>query len=79
METPMYITKATEKNCCTCNHWAGTRAMEEDGYIYSLKGLEGICDGIAHWAAGTEFKRALTYPDTSCQAWEKWPDMETEQ
>lgn len=73
----MYIAKASEKICCTCNHWAGTRVVEEDGFVYSLKALEGICDGVAHQAAGTEFNRALTFPDTRCQAWEKWLELET--
>jgi len=74
----MYITKATEKNCCTCNYWVGTRVVEQDGFVYSLKNLEGICNGVKRMPDGAEFKRALTFPATSCTAWQHWNNL-TEQ
>lgn len=71
----MYHTRNDEQHCCTCNHWRGTRVLEEGGYVYSLKNLEGICSGIKYGADGAQFSRALTHPDTSCSAWEKWPEI----
>jgi hypothetical protein len=74
-ENPMYIVKNNEQTCCTCDHWTGTRVQEEDGFVYSLKNLEGICSGIKHVVDGAEFNRALTFPSTSCNAWARWPDL----
>ena len=76
MGIPMFIAKTTEKNCCTCHYWNGTRVTEGDGYIYSLKSLEGICDGTQQRAIRPEFNLALTFPDGGCNAWEKWLDIE---
>lgn len=70
----MYIVKGNEKNCCTCSHWSGVRAMEEGGFVYSLENLEGVCKGIKRAANGVEFDRALTLPSASCNAWEQWTE-----
>jgi hypothetical protein len=72
----MFITKDHDQNCCTCNHWMGTRVLEEGGYIYSLEDLEGICSGVRRVVDGAEFNRALTFPGTHCNAWCKWGDLQ---
>lgn len=71
----MYVVKTSEQTCCTCDHWTGTRVKEEDGFVYSLKNLEGICGGIKRVVDGAEFRRALTFPNTTCNSWERWPEL----
>lgn len=71
----MYIVKDIEKKCCTCDHWAGLRAMEEGGFIYSLENVEGICKGEERAVNGAESVRALTFPAGCCASWEKWSDL----
>lgn len=71
----MYIGKASEQVCCTCNHWKGTRVLGADGFVYSMKKLEGICHGINRWEEGGEFALALTLPGNRCKAWEKWQEI----
>lgn len=71
----MFHTRDNTKFCCTCNHWVGTQVVEESGYVYSLKNLQGICNGSKPATAVTQFKRALTLPDTCCDSWEKWPEI----
>lgn len=71
----MYITKGSEQNCCTCNCWLGTRVVEKDGFVYSLKNLEGICNGVKRTPDGAEFKRSMTFPASSCQAWQQWNNL----
>lgn len=51
----MYIVK--EKTCSTCSHWFGLRAMEENGFVYSLENLEGMCKGVKHDTDGNGFDR----------------------
>jgi hypothetical protein len=73
----MYIVKNSEQTCCTCNHWMGTRIVEEDGFVYSLKNMEGICSGIKRVVDGAEFKRALTFPNTNCKSWGRWSELDS--
>ncbi len=74
----MYITKENEKNCCTCDFWLGTRVVEQDGFVYSLKNLEGICNSVKRMPDGTELKRTLTFPSVSCDAWRLWHNLAEE-
>lgn len=74
-DNDMFHTRNSTRYCCTCSHWIGTRVVEEGGYVYSLKNLEGICNGSKAATAGTHFNRTLTLPDTSCTSWEKWPEI----
>lgn len=71
----MYIVKVNEQNCCTCNHWTGVRAMEENGSVYSLENLEGICKCVKHVANRDKHERILTLPSSRCDAWALWPDI----
>lgn len=71
----MYIANESEKSCCTCDKWAGTRVLEEAGFIYSLEELQGICKGLRRQLAMNEFERALTQPNSTCSAWEKWHNL----
>lgn len=71
----MYIVKEQEKACCTCSHWFGVRAMEENGFVYSLENLEGMCKGARSVAGGSESDIALTFPDSCCKEWDQWPDI----
>jgi hypothetical protein len=64
----MYVVKSSEQSCCTCNHWMGTRVVEKDGFVYSLKNMEAICDGI---------KRTLTFPNTICKSWGRWSELDS--
>jgi len=68
----MYTAKNGERVCCTCNHWTGIRVREDDGSVYSLKNLEGICSGYRRVVDGAAFDRALTFPDTGCKSWKRW-------
>lgn len=68
----MFITRIGDQRCCTCNHWQGVRVTENDGYIYSLKDVEGVCHDLKPSAAGHEPRMALTFPASLCQNWEKW-------
>jgi len=70
----MYIVKANEKRCCTCDHWTGVRAMEENGVVYSLENLEGICKDVP-LDNRNESARILTYPGAHCDAWALWPEL----
>ena len=72
----MYVVNTTEQVCCTCSHWTGSRVTAEDGLVYSMKNLEGICSGIKRREEGAEFTRALTLPDNRCMAWKKWFEIE---
>lgn len=69
----MYIVK--EKTCSTCSHWHGLRAMEENGFVYSLENLEGICKDVKHDTDGNGFGRTLTFPGSYCEHWDQWPDI----
>jgi len=71
----MHIAKVIEKKCCTCDHWAGLRAMEEGGFVYTLENVEGICKGAENALQGAESVRALTLATGSCASWEKWSDL----
>lgn len=71
----MYVVNASEQVCCTCNSWTGSRIVGEDGYVYSMKSLEGIC-GVIRREPGAEHSRALTLPDSSCAVWKKWFEIE---
>lgn len=71
----MYVIKGIEKKCCTCDHWAGLRALEEGGFIYSLENVEGICKGAERGGECAEFDRTLTAPTACCASWEKWADI----
>jgi hypothetical protein len=64
----MYTVRGIKKNCSTCEHWAGLRAMDEGGFVYSLENVEGICKG-------SELDRPLTPPAACCTSWEKWSDL----
>lgn len=68
--------KTNEQACCTCHHWSGTRVLE-DGFVYSLKNIEGVCSGIKRVVEGTEFDRALTFPDTRCKSWGRWSELDS--
>lgn len=68
----MYTAKNGERICCTCDHWTGVRMQEDDGFVYSLKNLEGICSGLRRAVDDAAFDRALTFPDTSCKSWKRW-------
>lgn len=68
----MFITRINDERCCTCNHWQGVRVTENDGYIYSLKDVEGICHGLQPPLEGRESCMSLTFPSYSCQNWLKW-------
>lgn len=67
----MLIVKSTEKNCCTCEHWRGTRIKEDDGFVYSLADLEGVCTAVTHRTQESVF---LAAPSGSCHAWKLWVD-----
>lgn len=71
----MHVAKGAEKKCCTCEHWAGLRALDESGFVYSLEKMEGICKGAEHTAKGAESVKTLTLPTTSCASWERWSDV----
>ncbi len=71
----MYVANGSEKSCCTCHHWTGTRVLENAGFVYSLEELQGICKGLRRQLALNEFDRALTQPNSTCNAWEKWQNL----
>lgn len=70
----MNVVNASEQVCCTCNFWTGSRIVGEDGYVYSMKSLEGVCRAVRR-EPGTERSRALALPGDSCPAWEIWPEI----
>lgn len=71
----MYVVKEIVKKCCTCDRWAGLRALEEGGFVYSLENVEGICKGAVNAMDGVEPARTLTLPTATCSHWEKWSDF----
>ncbi len=71
----MFITRIGDQRCCTCNHWQGVRVTENDGYIYSLKDVEGICHNLQPSPAGHSACMSLTLPAALCQQWEKWDGL----
>ncbi|MBS4099482.1 MAG: hypothetical protein KGZ83_21980 [Sulfuricella sp.] len=71
----MYIANESEKSCCTCNNWSGTRVLEGAGFVYSLEELQGICKGLRQRFAVNEFDHALTQPNSTCASWEKWQSL----
>jgi hypothetical protein len=71
----MFHTRDSTKYCCTCSHWVGTRVIEEGGYVYSLKNLQGICNNSQPATAETRFSHTLTLPDTCCDSWEQWSEI----
>lgn len=73
----MYAVNNREQVCCTCDHWTGLRANDEDGFVYSLKNIEGFCSGFKRVVNGTEFNRALTFPDTRCKSWKRWIELDS--
>lgn len=68
----MLIVKSSERKCCTCEHWNGTRIKEDDGAVYSLARLEGICSVASE--TGSEM-RAPSAPFGTCQTWKAWEDL----
>ncbi len=77
----MYLAKVTEMVCCTCRHWTGMQIFEEDGFVYSLKKLEGVCNSVKRRerrVGDDETSRAMTFPYTHCDAWQKWREAEIE-
>lgn len=68
----MLIVKSSERSCCTCDHWRGTRIMEDDGYVYSLENLEGVCTVAC--CESTEMI-ALSVPSGTCKAWKTWEEL----
>ncbi len=72
----MYIVNGNARNCCTCDHWTGVRAMEENGSVYSLENLEGICKGAMRADQEHGNSRVLTLPNAHCDAWTLWPDIQ---
>ena len=71
----MYVVKEIAKKCCTCNRWAGLRALEDGGFVYSLENVEGICKDATRTMEDAEPARTLTLPTASCASWEKWSDF----
>lgn len=71
----MYVVRNIERTCCTCNHWMGTRVVEGDGFVYSLKSIEGICREMRR-AKITEGLGIVTLPAALCSAWERWHEIE---
>lgn len=72
----MYIANESEKSCCTCNKWSGTRVLEEAGFVYSLEELQGVCKGLRRQMSLNEFDYTLTQPNSTCNSWEKWHDFD---
>ena len=71
----MFHTRDSARHCCTCSHWIGTRVVEEGGYVFSLKSLQGICNGSKTATTRPQLNRTLTLPDTCCDSWEKWQEI----
>lgn len=71
----MFITRISDQRCCTCDNWQGVRVTENDGYIYSLKDVEGICHDIKPAQSGHESCMSLTFPSSLCQNWAKWDGL----
>lgn len=71
-EATMFITRIGDQRCCTCNHWQGVRVTENDGYIYSLKDVEGICHDLKPTQKGHESCMSLSFPSSSCPNWREW-------
>lgn len=71
----MFITRIGDQRCCTCNHWQGVRVTENDGYIYSLKDVEGVCHDLKPSPSGREPCMSLTFPASVCLSWEKWDSL----
>ncbi|MBS4099484.1 MAG: hypothetical protein KGZ83_21990 [Sulfuricella sp.] len=65
----MLIVKLSERNCCTCDHWSGTRIVEEDGFVYSLENLEGVC--TLSCRSSNEMV-VLSTPSGTCGSWKFW-------
>jgi hypothetical protein len=71
----MLVINGNEKACCTCNHWMGMRVAEDRGYVYSLENLEGTCKSVKNPPQLMETGHPVTFPNASCTAWEKWPEV----
>lgn len=72
----MYVARNIEKICCTCNHWMGTRVVEEDGFVYSLKSVEGVCRNVQRVKESGGLNSAVTLPSAACTIWERWHGLE---
>lgn len=73
MEIALYAERITEKTCCTCACWTGTRHTEADDFVYSLDVLKGGCNAVD--GSGV----CMTLPGDGCRAWRKWCELEIEE
>lgn len=71
----MFTTLNTEKFCCTCGHWRGVRVFEEDGCVYSLKNIDGICRAAPRTSDADTPHPLLTLPSNTCHQWEGVKDL----
>lgn len=67
----LFITRHNEPCCCTCKHWNGVRVSEDDGQVYSLSDVEGVCKPQWDMIDADKTCTPLTLPsDAACQHWE---------
>ncbi len=73
----MHVVKNSEKACCTCDHWTGIRVSDTAGFVFTFENLEGFCRGVKREVHGVEFDIALTFPDTRCNSWGRWTELDS--
>lgn len=64
----MHIVRESDKCCCTCAFWTGARTRGEDGFIYSLLELEGLCRR-SRSGEDAPAVRGATSPNAVCGGW----------